>query len=307
MQPFGKGDAALEFRGIMGGFYRISEWIMRLSVINLLWVVCSFPVFFLGLNTLLSPPEYFAYGVVLISVLTPFTLFPATAAMFTVARKWVTGDVDVPLFKTFFRGYKENYVQAMFGGIVFVLLGAVMYFNYTFYLRQSGALGLLAIFFIVLAFVMFAAMFHFFSIMVHFHMKFWQIVKNAFLITIGNPVMAVLLIVTNLIVIYFSFYHFTFLIPFFMGSLMATASFWNFYRIFDRIKTISEREKQKREEQSQAEETRDGGASAAPDAAKHTDSGEPESFPQAGSAKSDGGKPGDSSTLGGSATSGTAD
>ena len=139
-------------------------------------------------------------------------------------------------------------------------------------------------------------------------MKFWQIFKNAILITIGNPVMAVLLIVTNLIVIYFSFYHFTFLIPFFMGSLIATASFWNFYRIFDRIKTISEQEKQKQQGgQSKAEDARDGGASAAPNDAKRTDSGEPEALQQAGSAKSEAGNTGDSSTLDGPATSKTAD
>ncbi|MDF2715620.1 MAG: rane protein [Paenibacillus sp.] len=253
----------MEFRGLMGGLYRISEWIMRLSVINVLWVICSFPFFYLvfaGLIAASQSIDFWKQSAVMIGIVTPFTLFPATGAMFTVARKWVTGDDDVPLFKTYFRGYKENYRQSMFGGLVFVLFSTIIYINYTFYVGQSGTLSLLSILFIVLTIVMFAAMFHFFSIMVHFHMKFWQIIKNCMLITIGNPVMTIFLLTVNGIVIYVSVNHFTFLIPFFMGSIMATVSFFVFYRIFDRMKTLNEskleeEQEEKADEDKQAEES----------------------------------------------------
>lgn len=248
-------DFRLEFRGLMGGLYRISEWIMRLSVINVLWVICSFPFFYLMLAGLIASAEsinYLKQSAVLIAIVTPFTLFPATGAMFTVARKWVTGDDDVPLFKTYFRGYKENYRQSMLGGLVFVLFGAVIYVNYTFYLKQSGTLSLLSILFIVLTVVMIAAIFHFFSIMVHFHMKFWQIIKNCLLITIGNPVMTIFLLTVNGIVIYVSVNHFTFLIPFFMGSIMAIVSFYAFHRIFDRMKTLNESKQDEAESEQEA-------------------------------------------------------
>jgi uncharacterized membrane protein YesL len=120
----------LEFRGIMGGFYRISEWIMRLSVINVLWVLCSIPVFFLLLAGLTSQSaDAFVQMIPLLAIVVPFTLFPATSAMFAVARKWVTGEEDVPLLKTFFRGYKENYIQSMVGGIIFVLIFVIIYVN----------------------------------------------------------------------------------------------------------------------------------------------------------------------------------
>lgn len=251
----------MEFRGIMGGFYRISEWIMRLSVINILWVICSFPFFYLvlaGLVATAENPEIGKQSLVLLAIVAPFTLFPATGAMFTVARKWVTGDEDVPLFKTFFRGYKENYVQSMLGGLFFILMAVILYVNQTFYLKQGNVLGLLSIFFIVLMIILSAAMFHFFSMMVHFHMKFFQILKNSILITIGNPVSSVLLIVTNAAVLYFSVYQFTFLIPFFMGSIMATVSFWYFYRIFEKIKTLSEKQKQKELEETEEAEAEAG-------------------------------------------------
>jgi uncharacterized membrane protein YesL len=266
----------------MGGLYRISEWIMRLSVINVLWVICAIPFFFLGFLGMVAAAqqqsaELFGQALILMAIVAPFTLFPSTAAMFTVARKWVTGDVDVPLFKTFFRGYKENFLQAMFGGLVFVLIGTIIYVNYTFYLRQSGTLSLLSVLFIVLTFILAAAMFHFFSIMVHFHMKFWQLIRNSFLITIGNPAMTVLLLVGNGIVLYFSLFRFNFLVPFFMGSLIAYASFWNFYRIFERMKTLSE---QKEKEAAEKAEQEKAGA----DADQKADRGGDEQWTESGQA-----------------------
>lgn len=247
----------LEFRGIMGGFYRISEWIMRLSVINVLWIVCSFPFFYLVLAGLIAASENPDVGVqslTLIAVVTPFTLFPATAATFTIARKWVTGDADVPLFKTYFRGYKENYLQSMLGGIFFILFYVIVYVNYTFYMKQGNTLSLLSILFIILLVILSCAMFHFFSLMVHFHMKFFQLLKNSVLITIGNPLTTIMLMVTNAAIIYISATKFTFLIPFFMGSLIATVSFFYFNRIFDKIKTRAEREQKAQEEREAQEE-----------------------------------------------------
>ncbi|WP_127585147.1 YesL family protein [Paenibacillus koleovorans] len=242
----------MEFRGIMGGFYRISEWIMRLSVINVLWVICSFPFFYLvlaGLIAISENPDVWVQSLTLLAIVSPFTLFPATAAVFTVARKWVTGDTDVSLFKTYFRGYKENYLQAMLGGIFYILLTVIVIVNYKFYLEQSNTLSLLSVLFIILLVILGASMFHFFSLMVHFHMKLFQLLKNAILITIGNPLITIMLIVSNGAVAYVSFTKFTFLIPFFMGSIMATLSFFWFNRIFDKIKTRTEKEQKKKEEQ----------------------------------------------------------
>ncbi|SEB76808.1 DUF624 domain-containing protein [Paenibacillus sp. GP183] len=246
----------MEFKGVMGGFYRISEWIMRLSVINLLWIICSIPVFLLGLLSLTSPVEgALLSSLPFLAVLAPFTLFPATAAMFTVARKWVTGDGDVPLLKTFFRGYKENYVQSMIGGLLFVIIFVIIYVNYHFYMGQTGTLRLLSVLFIAFTFIITASMFNFFSIMVHLHMKIFQIIKNSILITIGNPINSVVLIICNGVILYVSLFKFTFLIPFFMGSLMAAFSFWQFHRSFQRLQTKQEQLEEKnrlREEEAEA-------------------------------------------------------
>lgn len=232
----------MEFRGIMGGFYRLMEWVMRLSVINVLWVICSFPIFILALTMFISMQTTEGAAtvnplIVAMVILAPFFLYPATAAMFTVARKWVTGDIEVPLFRTFFKGYRENYVQSMLGGLVFVLLFALMFMNFWFYQRMENDLKVVAYIFIPLMVILAGTTIHFFSILVHLHMKFWQLIKNAFLVTLSHPFTSISLIVVNATILYASMGWLKILIPFFMGSFMAIFSFWSFHRIFHRMQT----------------------------------------------------------------------
>lgn len=229
----------MEFRGIMGGIYRLMEWITRLAAINLLGLLTSFPFFWVVLAGL-QTPEMWAMTLLLLAVLAPFTLLPSMAAMFSVVRKWVMGDEDAPLFKTFFKGYKENYLQSMLGGLIFILLAVVVFVNYKFYAAQSGIFHFLSYLFLALGFILTAAMINFISITVHLHMKVRHIVKNALLITVGNPINAFLLIIMNSLITYIGF-QFPPLILFFAGSVMATYSFWMFYRNFQKIKQKQEK------------------------------------------------------------------
>lgn len=245
---------SMEPRGLMGGFYRISEWIMRLAVINVLWIVCSIPFIFVALP-LLMPGEgteaevmgqiYFV--LILMAIVAPFTVFPATAAMFAVARKWVMGEVDVPLFKTYFKGYKENYKQGLLGGIVYTLLLVVMVVDFIVYKEQFNLLSYIFIAFLLLLVL---SMFNFFSMLVHYHMKTFQLLKNAVLITIGKPFRSISTALMAGAVIYFSM-QFTFLIPFFMGSIVAYLSFWNFYLIYQKLQDQAEKARLAEEEEAE--------------------------------------------------------
>lgn len=229
----------METRGIMGGFYRISEWIMRFAAINLLWLFCSLPVLYLGLTLLVNPDlnlDFFKSWVLLVGIVSPFTLVPASAAMFSVARKWVTGDPDVPLWRSYWRGYKENYLQSMLGGLIFLGLGVLLVINFFFYRGQTGIYQVVSIIFIVLMVMVLAAFINFLCVTTHLHMKLMQIIKNSLLMTIGQPFNTLSLLLLNAAIVYISF-RYTFLIVFFMGSLMATASFWSFHRGFTKIQT----------------------------------------------------------------------
>jgi uncharacterized membrane protein YesL len=235
------GDSVLEFKGMMGGLYRISEWIMRLAVINILWLVCSIPFLFFAFTILIVPPgststqmDLLKQGIVILAIVAPFTIIPATAAMFAVARKWVTGDEDVPLLKTFFRSYKQNYIQSMLGGFIFVIIGVILFVNTTFYGTTLKSFGFLVYVFIVLFVFLIAAFFNFMSILVHFHMKLFQMIKNSILLTLGNPIQSISILVINGFLLYISS-RFTFLIPFFVGSLIAVSTFWQFNRNLQKI------------------------------------------------------------------------
>ncbi len=243
----------MEMKGLMGGFYRISEWIMRLAVTNLLWIICSSPFLILLWLTMLMPSTSqetptlidFAWLFAPAMALAPFTFFPATAAMFSVARKWIMGEADVPLFKTFFKGYKANYLQSMLGGLLFDLMLLIFVVNIYFYKGLSG-LGQLVYYVFLVIFVFFiVSLFNYFSMLVHFHMKFWAIVKNAFLFSIGRPLTSLSILVMNAAILYISIYRFNFLLPFFTGSLIAYSSFWNFYRVLSKM--MADREKAEEE------------------------------------------------------------
>ena len=64
------------------------EWIWRFMILNFLWVVFVI-----------------AGGVVL-------GIMPSTVATFYILRKWVQGNFDMPIFKTFKSVYKKEFVNS---------------------------------------------------------------------------------------------------------------------------------------------------------------------------------------------------
>lgn len=247
----------MEMRGMMGGFYKISEWIMRLSVTNLLWVITSLPFwyfFFFGVIvplSELSSTDEILLGLIISSVLAPFVLFPATSAMFTTVRKWVMGDVDVPLFKTFFRGYRENYKASMIGGILYSLIFNIIFLDIRWYMSGVEGLELISYIFMGIALLLAVSMFNFFSMIVHYHMKALQLLKNAVLITIGRPFRSLSSAIGAIGLAWISL-RFTFLLPFFTAVAIAYLSFFNFYQIYLKLKEQAEKQEEEREEEKEA-------------------------------------------------------
>ncbi|KIL36940.1 membrane protein [Cohnella kolymensis] len=230
----------MEMRGLMGGFYRLSEWIMRLSVTNLLWLFTSLP-FWLLVFTLFIPGAVAQWQAttVILAILAPFTLFPATSAMFSVARKWVLGDTDVPLLRTFFKSYKQNFLQAMIGGILYAALFAILIIDFQVYWKQITQFQVIAYLFLALMLLMLISLLHFFSLLSHFHMKTAQLLKNALILTIGRPVRSLMMAVGVAAVLFLSV-KFPFLIPFFFGSMIAVYTFYNFNLIIQKMMLLKD-------------------------------------------------------------------
>ncbi|WP_442601365.1 YesL family protein [Paenibacillus sp. KN14-4R] len=253
----------MELKGFMGGAYRISEWIMRLAFTNLMWLVCSLFLPFIPIMLLymvdpaLTPEGFYVFSCMLMGIIAPFTIFPATAAMFTLIRKWVQGVDDVPMLRTFFKGYKENYLQSMLGGIIAMLATAIIYVDYKFFMSKGGSWSFLAAFFILFSIIFLATLFNFFCIVVHLKMKFFPLVKNAFLLTIAHPIASLLLLAVNGIIWYVAYLQYTFLVIFFSGSVSAFFVYWHFNRVFLKLQAKAEQNKEKEDEDEDEESISD--------------------------------------------------
>ncbi|MNP14353.1 hypothetical protein D3C76_1066710 [compost metagenome] len=191
-------------------------------------------------------------------ILAPFTLFPAISALFAVVRKWVMGDTDVPIFKTFFSGYKENYKQSMIGGFFYTLLFVIMWVDYKVYMTLDN-LQLVGGVMLLLLLILFVSMFNFFSMVVHYHMGVFMIIKNAILLTVIRPFRMIATVLGCGLLLYIASLY-PVLIFFFIVTLIALWSFFNFYGSFlkmqeqaERLRLIEEEKEQKNLETAEDE------------------------------------------------------
>lgn len=153
----------MEMSGMMGGLYRICEWIMRVAALNLLWL----------LFTLLG--------------LVVFGIFPATAALFAVARQFIRGN-DVPIIKTYWQYFKADVIKVNLLGYVFVAIGYILYIDFQFLQLLEGYLQVvLNVGLIIVTSLFIITSIYLLPVYVHFDVKFFQYIKYAFIIGITHP------------------------------------------------------------------------------------------------------------------------
>ncbi|MDQ0229265.1 YesL family protein [Metabacillus malikii] len=218
---------------MMSGLNRIFEWIMRLSVINVLWIAFNLPISYLLLTLLLADDSSVMIMILMtIAALAPFLLFPATTAAFAVVRKWVMGDPDVPLFKSFWGFYKENYVRSLVGGLLFTLFWIIWAVDF-YYFSQINIM--ISSVFLAAGLFLILFTFSFISNTVHTVLPFWQSVKNSFFISLVYPFTNILTIVGVGVILYVSLSTFTFLLPFFTVSIISIIAFTGYYQKMSKI------------------------------------------------------------------------
>jgi uncharacterized membrane protein YesL len=200
----------MQMNGVVGGFYRISEWIMKLAYINLLWILFTLA------------------GLIL------FGFFPATASMLSVNRKLIMGEVDIPIFKTFLTTYKEEFLKCNVTGLAMVVVGYFLYLDLTLVSEASGIISLLyfPLLMIMLGFIL--TSFYVFPVIVHYDTKILQAIKNAFFIMILHP-LSTIMMVAGTISIYFLLITIPGLIPIFCGSLFSFVIMWSALLAFSKI------------------------------------------------------------------------
>lgn len=155
------------------------EWIWRFMILNFLWVVFVI-----------------AGGVVL-------GIMPSTVATFYILRKWVQGNFDMPIFKTFKSVYKKEFVNSNKCGFVFFVLFAFLAFDLAILYKMEALYStvLYLIVMTVLFFVSISFMF-FFPLYVHFEQSNKEYIKNSFIISLSSPFQTLLILIGLYILVY---------------------------------------------------------------------------------------------------------
>jgi uncharacterized membrane protein YesL len=148
--------------------YQLCEWILRLAYLNLLWVLFTLAGFIL------------------------FGLFPATTAAFAVTRKWVNGEQDSSVFRTFVSSFKMEFWKSQVLGYLFVSTGIVLYLYVVFFNSQSSIIFTgLKTFTILISVVYVMTLVFIFPVFVHYKMSFYEYIKNTLFVTMLNPIASI--------------------------------------------------------------------------------------------------------------------
>ncbi|WP_042459468.1 YesL family protein [Neobacillus dielmonensis] len=191
------------------GYYRFCTWMMKLVSLNLLWIGFS------------------------IAGLLVLGAFPSTIAMFAVVRKWITGERDVPIFQTFWKSFKKEFMKGNILGYLLFAIGYILYIDLQYVRLQEGLLfqflsyailGLFFIYFIIVLYV--------FPLFVHFETKILHYLKWSLIIGISHPIITCLM-AAGLAAEYFIVKNLMpGLILFILGSGSSYVLMWCAYRTF---------------------------------------------------------------------------
>ncbi len=190
-----------------GILYRICTWIYHFAYLNILYIVSCLPI---------------------------ITVFPATAAMFGVVRKWIKGD-EPPIFTTYRKLFAENFKQSMITGFVLTFVVFIFAVDYYFILHHKTSLNLIIL--IVLYFaslVYISTTLSLYPLMVNNYMTARQLLINAFKLGFFKPHYTFVNIALIGIVFYMSLLY-TFILFFFCFSMCAWITYWCADRKFAHI------------------------------------------------------------------------
>ncbi|MGD6854254.1 YesL family protein [Bacillus infantis] len=188
----------------MGGwekFNLFSIWMLKAAYLNILWIGFTF----LGLGL--------------------FGLFPSTGAMFAITRKWLQKEPVENIFSAFWNVYKKEFFILNKFGLFFIVIGYILVYDFLF-LNLNGIdlqflLPLVGC--AVLSYII--TLLYFFPVYNQFELKFFQYIKQSFLIGATCIVETVLLFVT-VIVLMVLVRLIPGIIPLFTGSVLALSITW---------------------------------------------------------------------------------
>lgn len=161
----------MEFNGLMGGFYKIGEWVIRLIYVNVLW-------FFFTI-----------LGLVILGFM------PSTVALFTMMRKWMKGE-EFPVFPAYLKAFKEEFKKSNVVGLFLGILVLVLYLDYQIILIGNGTIfQMLTIAFLVILLLFTLMMLYFFPVLAQYDFKILAYFKYSLLFAFVSPLATLSMVV----------------------------------------------------------------------------------------------------------------
>lgn len=196
---------------VMDGLYQFCVWVMRLSYLNILWIVFTL----LGL------------------VVGGFA--PSTLAMFSVLRKWVMEKKEIKVFPLFWKSYREEFVRSNIIFAILALIGWVLYLDVQILKHVGGMVYTISVVIIVSLTIIFSLIsLVIFPVLSHYQFKTLEYFKYTFLIVLSSPIKMVLMVLgIGLIVL--GFLAMPSMAIFFSGSLFSLIIMYFTSTIFKRI------------------------------------------------------------------------
>ncbi|MFS0750159.1 YesL family protein [Oceanobacillus sp. 1P07AA] len=193
--------------------YTIMEWVMKFAYLHLLWVIF----------TLL--------GLVIVG------FYPATLSTYSIVRKWLTSNPDIPILSTFWTTYKDYFKKGNILGIGTNLFIALAVINIIFIQSYQGAFSMVQV--PLMAFLLLVCLFfiYLFPVAVHFDLPVTKIIKQSFLIMLISPIHT-LLIMVSFVSIYLICTQIPALFFIFGISIIASISTWIIQHRFDTIQSF---------------------------------------------------------------------
>lgn len=129
--------------------------------LNLLWILFSLPI---------------------------ITIWPATAAMFGVIRKWLKGE-DIGIFSSFKKLFIDNFSISLITGLIWLLLGFIFLMDFYFINRFSFPYQMAGLFlFGISSFLFSMVSVYLFPVIVHLKTGWAGVWRNALVLAISNPI-----------------------------------------------------------------------------------------------------------------------
>lgn len=198
---------------LYGPVYRVLSFLYRCLLLNLLYIAFCIPL---------------------------ITVPPATAGLFSVARKLVYKD-EPPLLKTFWLSFKENIVQSWIAAIVFAVVGIVTWNDYRFFLTvHTGFSTVGAVVLGIASLFVLSTLMHVFPLMVHMKLKTSTLFMYAMKLNLIKPYLTL----SNLLVLCAWFLvstHVSILIVALFFSISALATYWTVDQKFKVILVLQDR------------------------------------------------------------------